>query len=438
MQPSSISHRIPIIVCIIALFSVVSHGAIIDVLNQTSGSTSSNTISVPFDAGTIADKLVVQVSSEAGAGVPNAVTYNGVPLTQATARDQRFIGVWYLDNPYTGGSAPLVVDMSSISPVNGISVGAVSIVGAAPGASGPPVSTSNQINLTVTDANSFVLAGHASNGNGTVTPDSKLTNLYAVTSATGGWRANVGYENGVVVGARTYTFGNVGPDPRTGAAIFSPSGTRFAIGDLFTTGVNALGASLASGSGDPHYVLTQVPSLSTATDIIVGRDDIVPGPWINNLADSAWIGPDNGGILSGIGGNYAATTTFTLPANADLMSIILSGSWAADNSGLDILLNGNSLGAAGYLDALEITGGLTSYTDFTDFTIEPGAPFFQHGVNTLAFAWRNGTGSGDNPTGLRVGSLIGSYSISVPEPSTYVIFAILFGAAFLFRTRRQA
>jgi len=173
----------------------------------------------PFNAGASADKLIVSYSSEGGAA--NAtITYNGDPLTRiAGTFGDRHGGIWYLDSPYTGGNADLVIDLTTNPVVNGLGYGVVSISGSDPGvATAAYEAATNTVTITPTVAGSFVVAGFGANGAGTGDPGAPLSELYSggIGSALGG----AGYETNVNASSQTYTF--TGPNGGVGAAAFAP------------------------------------------------------------------------------------------------------------------------------------------------------------------------------------------------------------------------
>src|SRR5205085_821526 len=86
------------------------------------------------------------------------------------------------------------------------------------------------------------------------------------------------------------------------------------------------------------------------------------GPWIANDSLSKWIGPNaDQDVNSAIGGDYTYRTTFDLtgfnPAGARI-----TGLWSADDTGLEILLNGVSMGVFGN----------PTYTGFAPFSLNSG------------------------------------------------------------------
>jgi hypothetical protein len=195
---------------------------------------------------------------------------------------------------------------------------------------------------------------------------------------------------------------------------------------LYNTVVDSLGDVLPDGTlGDPHYSLTVfAPETSSVIRVKTSASGypVVPdGPWIADNALSAWIGPLNPDLPSemlGGFGEYFYATTFDLTGLNPLTAEI-SGQWAADNLGVDILLNGNSTGNATPNDA---------YSNWTPFSITQG---FLPGLNTLVFHVHN---AGDS-TGLRV-EMSGTASL-VPEPASWLLGTVGAGFVALFWRRRR-
>jgi hypothetical protein len=184
---------------------------------------------------------------------------------------------------------------------------------------------------------------------------------------------------------------------------------------LFNTGVDSTGTPLPHGTvGDSHYSLISVPSGSTsATRIITSAGGFPIGPYIGDNTLSAWIGPNNDDDLNGPVGAYTYRTTFDLtgfnPSTASIM-----GGWTTDNDGLDILINGTSLG---------FTTPFTAFASgFFAFSVTSG---FVSGVNTLDFVVSNGGG----PTALRVEATGTASPATSPVPIPAA--AWLFGSALL-------
>ena len=151
---------------------------------------------------------------------------------------------------------------------------------------------------------------------------------------------------------------------------------------LFNTGVDSTGTPLSHGTvGDPHYSLTSVPAGSTsAIRIITSVGGFPIGPYIGDNALSAWIGPNNDSDLNGPTGTYIYRNTFDL-TGFNPSTAAITGEWTTDNNGLDILLNGISLG---------FTTSFTAFASgFSPFTITSN---FNSNINTLDFVVNNGGG----------------------------------------------
>jgi len=414
----------------LAFTATSADAQLIGVLNQDSAVNASalggGSQTLSFNAGPIADKLVVQVSSEKD-NQPYGVTYNGAPLTLAIAgAGGRSADIWYLDNPFTGGAADITVDFSGVPTVNGVGIGAVSIAGSAADFDVSAGSSADNVTINTTTAGSLVVAGHVSNGTGGVSADSPLNPIYG-DSNIGSARGAAGYESGVAIGSPNFSFSGTGSSDVTVATAFAPADDgRVAITDLFNTGVDASGNPLSGDVDDPHYQITDFNNTGPLADSTIPSP---PGPWIANDADSRWIGVDNAATNGNAApGEYTYETTFTIGNDADLSTALITGRWATDNGGVDILLNGDSVGAG------QLSPGFGS---LTNFIIDASDASFVHGTNTLAFQLNN-AGSSPNPTGLRVDDLVGWYR--VPEPTSVATWSLIgLGLAGFgyYRTRRK-
>ena len=195
------------------------------------------------------------------------------------------------------------------------------------------------------------------------------------------------------------------------------------IADLRNTGLDSLGNYIAThGTPDGNYTMLSAPAAYPAVTVDDTTWPISPnGPWLINNPGSRWIGPNANS--NGIGGPYVYRTTFNLPANAILSTVNISGLWATDDPGTDIVINGNSTGQTSL-----------GFTAFAPFSVTSG---FVIGLNTLDFHVLNAFPGQLNPTGLRVDRIVGTYQ--VPEPASACIAggAILFSACW-HRRRRPA
>ena len=126
-----------------------------------------------------------------------------------------------------------------------------------------------------------------------------------------------------------------------------------------------------------------------------------------------------------IDGTYDYQLRFFLSTKAT--SLTISGDWAVDNLGSDILLNGVSTG--------DTTGpvGANGYGGLTPFVV---AGTGNAGWNYLDFRAANYAQNGGNPTGLLVTDIAGVYT-PAPEPASLAMLGVgIFGMAFA--RRRQA
>ena len=102
---------------------------------------------------------------------------------------------------------------------------------------------------------------------------------------------------------------------------------------LYATGVDDFGNALTSGDVDTHYLI-----LETGTNAVVVKPS---GAWLANDANSMWVWEQINGQPTNV------TRTFRLTFDLkglDPTTANIGGTWATDNTGLDILINGASTG----------------------------------------------------------------------------------------------
>lgn len=172
---------------------------------------------------------------------------------------------------------------------------------------------------------------------------------------------------------------------------------------LFNTGVDDNGAPLPNGVKDPHYTLIESPDPAyPGPDAVTLLPGFPVGPWLEEGPHSRWISC-NAASGNGEPGSYTFRTTFDL-TGFDPAKVTITGEWATDNDGTDILLNGES-----------VHSGSVGFGGFQAFEIPGG---FQEGVNTLDFVVFN-AGDTINPVGLRV-QMTGSAEVAGEPPSMRV------------------
>src|SRR6266478_2307931 len=169
-----------------------------------------------------------------------------------------------------------------------------------------------------------------------------------------------------------------------------------AIPGLFNTGVNDAGTPLSDDARDPHYILAQGSAVTGSVIVATSANQfpVAPfGPWLGDNAVSAWItcSPSGLGPTAPDGAaNYRYQISFDL-TGLDPATALITGYWATDNEGTDILINGATTGQA----------NTKQFSEFTYFQINTG---FGPGTNTLTFLLNNGAGlaASNDWTGLRV------------------------------------
>ena len=199
-----------------------------------------------------------------------------------------------------------------------------------------------------------------------------------------------------------------------GIALLALPSNAAIISDLFPTGVDSSGTPLGDGVSDPHYYI-----LETTSSGVVINENKIHNAWVSHSSNSNWIWQEATGEPVKVTRTFR--TTFDL-TGLDPNTASISGKWAVDNRGLDILVNGISTG--------QTTGENNfGYTELTTFNINSG---FVDGLNTLDFVARD--------VGLRSGFLVDSISgnadaipQSVPEGSSLLSLLVvgLFSTASL-------
>ena len=115
---------------------------------------------------------------------------------------------------------------------------------------------------------------------------------------------------------------------------------------VYSTGLDDLRGPLAAGAVDPHWELVESPDgqFPGPAARVVNEGFPIP-PWVPNDGASKWIGPRADAGAGTAPGNYVYRLRFSLD-DFDPLTTVLTGRWASDNSGVDVRLNGQSLGLA--------------------------------------------------------------------------------------------
>jgi Lamin Tail Domain/Immunoglobulin domain len=172
---------------------------------------------------------------------------------------------------------------------------------------------------------------------------------------------------------------------------------------LYPTGLDDLRTPLPSGTTDPHWELVESPDAQFPGPAawVVNEGFPIP-PWVDNDGTSKWIGPRADAGDGTAPGNYVYRLRFSLD-EFDPPTTVLTGRWASDNSGVEVRLNGQSVGLAN-------EGGFTQFT--APFEITTG---FVDGTNILEFVVNN-AGDGANPSGFR--AEVSATADPAPGPGT--------------------
>lgn len=198
--------------------------------------------------------------------------------------------------------------------------------------------------------------------------------------------------------------------------VLTAGGAEAAPISVFSTGVNNGGVGLAPGATDTHFTINEA---ANANAILVS-----PHPnWLPNSTTSAWIWQQSNGQPTNVVRTFK--TTFDL-TGLDPNTAVINGSWATDNEGLSIKLNGVNTGVAPLLGLL-----VSHFQSLHAFSITSG---FISGLNTLEFEIRDG----GTISGFRA-ELSGTADLATPLPAAVPLFLTGLGmlGAAAWRRRRK-
>jgi hypothetical protein len=197
-----------------------------------------------------------------------------------------------------------------------------------------------------------------------------------------------------------------------------------------STGLDAYGNVIASsGVADANWTVGQ-PGGGTAAAKTVFPDSPDWGPgtgesneWVANDGNSDWIARD-ASLLNQGAGTYSFYRQFDL-TGYDLSTVFINGGWAADDDG-DLRINGYLIASLQYHPS---TGGVAdNWNHLHSFAVANPA-WLNQGLNTLTITLVDTCGVMD-------GARLSGTLTTVPEPSSFVLFAIA-AISFLGYARRR-
>jgi hypothetical protein len=202
---------------------------------------------------------------------------------------------------------------------------------------------------------------------------------------------------------------------------------------LFTTGVDNSNVLLGNNVTDSHYVVTAKPAGAPADNLgsSMTVSTALPAGWAANTSGARWVttpgtpakGTGTGGANpQRVSGTFDYTLTFTMPVGAQLTTVSITGTGAADDSATiyvnGVLVSGQSLNAA---------------SGSNSFTLNSSNAAFAAGTNTITFSVNNVTNKSNS--GLLIDSFSGS--VIVPETAAYLPPAGAVGIYALLALRRK-
>ncbi|MDT8391752.1 MAG: PEP-CTERM sorting domain-containing protein [Lentisphaeria bacterium] len=197
-----------------------------DYLTVGASATGGTPYNLSFDAGANATGLIAVVTSESNSS-SMIVRYNGVDFDVAQAHTGSNVGIYYLNDPSTGGAFNFTVQGNGTT-INFLGAAIVSVQSTlhtivptqVASETGNPAAADVAIN--VPDSGSFVMAGFNLNNGAsanTFVLDSPLTEIFSLFINSGG--AGAGYQENVAAGINNYSYtygGTLAPRTTTAAS----------------------------------------------------------------------------------------------------------------------------------------------------------------------------------------------------------------------------
>ncbi len=183
---------------------------------------------------------------------------------------------------------------------------------------------------------------------------------------------------------------------------------------LENTGVNSDGTLATPGSTDQNFSSPDGPIYVISTYPV----------WADPGGVASYVAPDPIDGSNYDGGYYTLDYDISFDLTGfDPSTVLIEGSWSTDNSGNDILVNGQSTGNTS-----------PGFNGFTDFTLSGSSGLFTAGINTLDFNWSNDGG----PGGMAV-EFSSATASPTPEPASMALIGTgLMAFGLIGRVRRRA
>lgn len=182
------------------------------------------------------------------------------------------------------------------------------------------------------------------------------------------------------------------------------------------------GAGLAGGASDPNWSIVS-PSQQ---GVVISAT--LPGPWLPNTVDSQWIWQTADGTPVGtpeVGLTRTFRFEFTIGEGFDLSTASITGRWATDNFGDDILFNGVSTGQE----------NTVQFTDWTIFSLTSG---FVTGLNYIEFVVRDMGGVAGFRAEFTDSNIELAQTGEIPEPGTWLLLGTGILLTGILRRRRSS